>query len=90
MVMLLSRDSSPKKLPRGTCWMPSSPLVNGACTQTKYTAWPMAMVTMVKNMPGRRMAIQPKTAPETAPASPPIRMPISGVMAQFLVHQAAA
>ena len=38
----------PKRWPRGTDWMPSSPPVNGACSEKKKTICAKASVTMAK------------------------------------------
>ena len=48
IAMSLSSGITPNRTPRGTCWMPSSPPVNGASTQKKYTICASASVIMAK------------------------------------------
>ena len=43
-----ARSIKPNRRPRGTAWMPSSPPVNGACTQKKNTICASASVIIAK------------------------------------------
>ncbi len=56
MCMSFDSEKKPKACPRGTCWMPSSPPVNGASRQKKYTSCASASVIMANRMPGVRIA----------------------------------
>jgi len=48
MMRSLCSGRKPNKVPRGTPCRPSSPPVNGACNQTKYTICAIASVIMAK------------------------------------------
>ncbi len=48
IVMSFCSEMTPNRKPRGTCWMPSSPPVNGASTQKKYTICASASVIIAK------------------------------------------
>jgi hypothetical protein len=48
MVVSDASGSRPNRLPRGTPCRPSSPPVNDACRQMKYTICAMASVIMAK------------------------------------------
>jgi hypothetical protein len=48
MLLTFERSSTPKRWPRGTAWMPSSPPVNGACRQKKKIICASASVIIAK------------------------------------------